>query len=270
MEQFVKGGGVGFAGEMLRQKLDTLGAELNQAERQLQSAASRSASRAPLEDIPSRLASAFADLRSALYGEEREAARARELLRATINRITIAPIYDGRNDGRGAGPVRVQVEGQLADLLGLADLTVGHMVLTNSSALTGQNLASFHFKLWLELSCSDKALEKPLSQIEDMLIRARAPVRLPDLLEAVKSGAVHLPGAPGYPAMRSRIYTAMDLLVEEGVARRLRKGQRWGWVHAQRRVSDEEWWRRAQGEIDTPLPPIVTWPSANVVVVGGV
>jgi len=67
------------------------------------------------EDIVRRLKSQLATLRESLIPNNAEAARARQVVRGLIDKIKIYPI--GEDDGRGSGPVRIVMEGQIIDLL---------------------------------------------------------------------------------------------------------------------------------------------------------
>lgn len=79
----------------------------------------------PLDDeaIIARMRAVVADLQANLTSDERDAARARELIRSLIENVTITPIEEKNADGRGIGPVRITVVGNLTRALGLADLS---------------------------------------------------------------------------------------------------------------------------------------------------
>lgn len=106
------GAGGDFAAMHLHQELQKLGAQRKQLERE---------ARAPVptpisletDAVVARLHALIDDLNDALVGPERDAARARDIIRSFITRIEIRPMDDEKPDGRGIGPVHVTVHGSL-------------------------------------------------------------------------------------------------------------------------------------------------------------
>ncbi len=110
----------GLAGEVMMQDLERLEAERQRFERQVKVKPRPAPPVMEAEAVIARLNATLDDLRTALNGDDREASRAREQVRSLITRVTIEPIEIDRPDKRGAGPVRITVEGRMAALLDLS------------------------------------------------------------------------------------------------------------------------------------------------------
>lgn len=104
----------GYASQMLAVELDRLGAEKAILEKQSKV---RHVAAVPVENaeiIADRITATLQNLQAALQGDDRETARARELLRGLVSRVVLTPTPGTPTDGRGAGDVAVTVEGPLA------------------------------------------------------------------------------------------------------------------------------------------------------------
>lgn len=115
----MKAGATGFAAKLINDELEALGREQEQLDRELHA---RRPAPAPTgatpEAVVERLHALFDDLGAALNGEERDATRARDIVRSFITKVVITPMdSDGRQDRRGCGPVRVTVEGAISTLV---------------------------------------------------------------------------------------------------------------------------------------------------------
>jgi len=265
-----QGEGSGIAGALLRQRLEVLGAELKKAERDASTSMADQDLSGSDEQVVARLKVTFQGLQQALYGPERDAARARELLRAMIDRIVITPVGLGEagSDGRGNGPIRIRVDGRLSELLGLADINIGHQVLTRKSALASHNSMKLAFTIWTEILNKDKRMSLDISGVEDYLIRSAAPVQLESLKAAMERGEIDIPKCRKPRTNDSLLRSALASLKAEGIIRGVRVGTRHMWVSNRHRISDEEWIRRARSDVVPALPPYATAPTAQILIIG--
>ena len=112
----------------------------------------------PMDDdaIIARVGEMLDNLSAALEGGQRDAARARDILRSFITRVVITPLDGESVDGRGSGPVRVTVEGRLAGLLGVSHLD--YKVQRGERTFLALNLVSLTFSVYLDLPAKPHSL----------------------------------------------------------------------------------------------------------------
>jgi hypothetical protein len=175
---------------------------------------------------------------------------------------------DGKRDGRGAGPVRVTVEGSLTKLLGHA--VADPESQRRNGALTTLALPNVMFKYYVDIAWEDsKTLPGTMADVavlSRLLDDADVPVRKGQLVNAL----VAKPRSDGVSAdFRARY--AIWFLKKAGLIRAVMVGgQTAGWIWNDRDIEDEEWRRRAK--LPTSPPPIgVTRtfaPDAFAVVIG--
>ena len=101
-----------YAAELLNNTLNELGAQRKRLEKESRQVLAGPPLSLATDAVIERLSVMASDLAAALKGPERDAARACEMVRSFITSAVITPMEsDGKVDGRGAGPVRVTVEG---------------------------------------------------------------------------------------------------------------------------------------------------------------
>jgi hypothetical protein len=76
------------------------------------------------DTIVARIGATLDNLQQALGRDDREASRAHELVRGLVDKLALTPTPGSKADGRGAGDMTVTVEGPLAALIDLADLSI--------------------------------------------------------------------------------------------------------------------------------------------------
>ena len=102
----------------------------------------------------STLGSLLDDLGNALTGPERDAARARDIIRSFITKISVVPLeVEGREDGRGVGPVRITVEGSLTQLLDQA--SADRMIQRRESTSATLGLPNVPFSFYADITKED-------------------------------------------------------------------------------------------------------------------
>lgn len=269
----IRSGSGGAGGQLLYQELDRLGTVRKQVERQ----ASRPTAASPLsletEAVITRLGSLLDDLGEALTGPERDAARARDIIRSFITKISVVPLeVAGREDGRGVGPVRITVEGSLTQLLDQA--SADRMIQRRESTFTTLGLPNVPFSFYTDITREDadtvSGTYADVAVFSRMLDDADAPVARQEIVSALHADKGD-PTADEIAVLRRRADNAITHLVNAGLIRSVMVWYGYkGWVWNDREVTDEEWIRR--GKQPRSEPPIgiirIGAPEAFVVVVG--
>ena len=266
-DQIIAGEGSGFAGEILRQKLEVLGADLRRAERQAAAMEKSQVDDMTEGAIVARLTRTVQDLRNALYQDDREAARARELFRGTIDKVLITPV-EGEGDARGAGAVRVEVRGKLAELVELAGVRVGRVVLTPSSTESSQDPTNLRFSFWVKIPFDNIRMILDTLSLEKFLDVSPVPVGNKVIKQAIADGVIQFHAGLTDPYFRSRFRYAMERLEKSGKIRRVAVGKLPAWVSNLLPITDEEWQARHRGDsLFPPLMPTIRLspPEASVV-----
>lgn len=166
-----------------------------------------------------------ADLQANLTSDERDAARARELIRSLIENVTISPIEEEKADGRGIGPVRITVVGNLTRALGLADLS--RVVQHASRPESMQGHATVLVELEIDLFPSDMRLEEGgyavLEMMERMLDDASYPVSRKDFIDGLAELWGEDPDYSERSPQAERVRYAMNYMQKRGLL------ARYGW-----------------------------------------
>ena len=265
----------GYASQMLATELDRLGAEKSVLEKQLK--IRPGAEPPPAEDadvIADRISATLQNLQQALLGDDREAARARELLRGLVSRVVLTPTPGTPTDGRGAGDVTVTVEGPLAALIDLAAIDIKRVTKDTHRPMYSLDNATAGWRFSYVLPWRDPRLTTvygDLPVLTGLLDRADVPVTMEAfataLDAAVPVGAEE--GAARSGAQRAR--NAVTYLQAKGFTRCVNlKTEHTGYVWNDESLTDEEWKARvAAPPMTKVLPPLrVSPPEAVVVVVG--
>ncbi len=280
MEQLREGGGKGPVGELIRQDVTRLETERQRFERQVKVKPRPAPPVMEAQAVIERLTATLDDLRTALAGADREAAGARDRVRSLIERVIISPIELDRPDKRGAGPVRVTVEGRMAALLDLS----GHAGVIQYPLHPGtvQDPATVRFRYYTDYIPEDDRLDVQtyidLPLVARMLDDTDVPLTRRSIIDAIVKVEGYAPDwEPDYSPAGShgrRVLNVLRYLERAGEVRSIPCGpKRTGhvWNHIER--SDEEWKRLASAEpipsMHLPLPSIrLGAPEAFVVVIG--
>ena len=265
--------GTSFAGRVMMQEIDRLEGERQRLERE---AKQKPPALAPVLDahsVAGRIGATLEQLRTALESDDREAARAREVLRSLIAGIVISPIPGSEVDGRGAGPVMITVHGRLAELLGLADITVDRAIqhgYRTEASLDGRTLGFRFSYLLFRHDPRTRQTFADLPVLSRVLDRALVPAPRRAFLEALAEADVVVEGAE-VRSLEERLRYALEHLSSKGYARAISAGSRSGWVWAHIPLSDQAWKARALHPHPETLPPLMRRaepPEAMVVVIG--
>lgn len=264
----------GYASQMLTAELDRLGAEKAVLEKQLKA---RHGAAVPVEDaevIAGRITATLQNLQAALQSDDREAARARELLRGLVSRVVLTPTPGTPTDGRGAGDVTVTVEGPLAALIDLAAIDINRVTKDAPRPVYGLDNATAGWSFSYVLPWRDPRLATvygDLPVLSGLLDQADVPVTMEAFAKALDAavpvGAEE--GAARTGAQRAR--NAVAYLQAKGFTRCVNlKTEHTGYVWNDEGLTDEKWKARiATPPMTKVLPPLrVSPPEAVVVVVG--
>lgn len=249
MVQVRSGGGSALAADLLSKELGRLGAEQEQLSRETRAAPEI----IPLDldgaAIVKRLEVLLCNLRSALEGPDKEAVRARDIIRSMIDHIIIMPIDEGKVDGRGAGAVRLTVEGSFSRLLDYADTKVGRVILQGSRTETMQSVSNLEFRFYVVIPYENPRLVgggyADLAVMARMLDDADVPVTNAMLRKALENVTLPPGAVPVDPIYRvRRIATYLETRGEVRAVRGHPSQTGWVWNHVP--LTDEQWKERAR------------------------
>lgn len=257
-----------YAARLLNEELEKLGAQREQLKRTASRVASPISIPRSSEAVIERLRALLDDLGEALNGSERDAARARGIIRSLISQVVITPLEgEGKPDGRGAGPVRVTVEGPLRELLGLASFD--REIKSRKSGVTTFGLPTSTFRYYVDIPWADASIRETtfadMAVFSQMLDDADAPVTRAQLREALSRGAQ----SSSEDQLPQRVDRLMAYFSSRGRIRGVRDRKKViGWVWSDSQIDDEEWVRRAKEKRSPPMA-VARWtaPEAFVVVV---
>lgn len=281
MDQVRDGQLKGLAGELMMKELDRLEAERQRFERQTRVKPRAQPSVMQAEAVVARLKVMVDDLRTALAGDDREAGRARDVIRSLIERVTLTPIELDRPDKRGQGPVRVTVEGALSTLIDLAD--EAGVIQYSSHPGTTLDPATAQFRYYVDYIPEDERVDAQtyadLPLVSRLLDDTDVPLTRRAIVDAIaKADGYASDWEPDYgPAgpLMLRALNATRYLNKAGDIRAIHLDPaRRGWVWSHIDCPDEVWKRRAMAapvaSMHLPIPVIrMGAPEAFVVVLGG-
>lgn len=273
MVQLGSAGETSFASQMLMDELERLGAEKRRLEQQARQAPPRPPLGGDVKAIISSISGTLDDLHQALQADDAEASRAKELLRALITRIVLTPTPGSVTDGRGAGDMTVTVEGPIAALINLADLSVDRVTKHGHRPMfiLGNATSVWTFSYVLEWRDPRLAtVRADLPTLARLLDEADVPVSMTKMAEALgDAGTTTGPDADRSPERRA--VNAVTYLQTRGFTRCVNmKGPATGYVWNERGLSDAEWKARIVEPPMTQTMPVmrISPPEAVVVVVG--
>jgi len=265
-------GATGYARTRINDRINELGAQLEQVERQLVQRAPVAADDATAEVIIERMRALLDELGDAAAGDDRAAATAREVMRGMIDKVIVTPKpATGKEDGRGFGPVMVQVFGSITRVV---DYAGGREVQSGGTTSAALDLPNVSFYFYVPMAPAIARQEHPPAEAGlflHLLKVAYGPVQKDDLIRALRDGqdpanaqqmaAAHLGAEKAIRFLKTRgDIRAVDL-------------PRWqaGWVLNGRGLTDDEWrerFRNPEGEGPPPLWRYATPPEAFVTVIG--
>lgn len=198
--------------------------------------------------IIGRLSTMLDDLGGALDGAERDAARAREILRSFITRVVVTPLdTSDPADGRGSGPLRVTVEGALPGLMGLT--SIDRVVQRRESPFATLDHAKWAFSVYVDLPSSRVSARtfSDIALVSRLLDDARVPLRKRDMIVAMEREASPLSEGKPPPDAFQRVSAALKHLGAAGLIRPIVVDANYtGWVWTDTTLDDDEWRARAR------------------------
>ena len=261
----IRAGSGGLGSQLLHQELDRLGTVRKQVERQASRPPTSPSLSLETDAVIARLGSLLDDLGNALMGPERDAARARDIIRSFITKISVVPL-------EVEGPVRITVEGSLTQLLDQA--SADRMIQRRESSSATLGLPNVPFSFYADITKEDadtvSGVYADVAIFSQLLDDADAPVARQDVVNALHT-LDHNPTAEEIAVLRRRADNAITHLVNVELIRSVMVSFGYkGWVWTHREVTDEEWIARSKQP--RPEPPIgiirISAPEAFVVVVG--
>ena len=268
MDQFSSARETSYASEMLIKRLDQLGADKRQLETRIQ----RTPPPMPLgetDEIIAAISDTIDGLTTDLQADEAEAARAKELLRGLVSRIVLTPVGP-QKDGRGAGDIRVTVEGPIANLIDLSDLSIDRVTKNGHRPMFELDNANLVWTFSYELKWEDTRLDVvrlDLGVIGRLLDNADLPTSMDVMAEALAAEDESQGVLPDRsPAHRARNATAY--LQDRGLTRciNLRSADT-GYVWNERGLTDVEWKALiAEPPVTRTIPVMRVLPPEAVVV----
>ena len=172
-------------------------------------------------------------------------------------------------DGRGAGPVRLVVEGSLTRMLELAEAHVGRVILEGSCPRPLLEDSTYRFRYYVDLQREDPRF------IGDAALDVQAIARLLDPGDVPVTKTALLAALAGLDPneLERRLHNAMEYLRRRDLVRWIKVGGQAtsGWVWDHYPFTDEQWQDRAGMLAHGAAPPRfvrLKAPEAHVVVVG--
>lgn len=253
----IKVGASGFAAALINDNLNTLGAERDRLDREVRAGPAKRVADLTPDNLVDRVEELLGNLGATLNGPERDASRARDIIRSLISQITITP-YDPegrRPDGRGTGALRVQVEGEVSRLVDRAMLDRKIMHDRGAEDMHDLPIATFRFVVILDrsLSIEQEGLWQDVACIGRLLDDADRPVFYQEMIQAMNDRGRPVDAAEAeVDETRARI--ALAQLRRDKWARAIRLGGTHGWVWSDRSISDAEWRERYEKSLIAPEP----------------
>jgi site-specific DNA recombinase len=260
----VKAGAKGYAAQLLNENLETLGAEKERLAREARAGPPLAPAQLTTQVVVERLRVLLHELGTALNGDERDATRAREIIRGFVQTVTVIPIDPGgRPNGKGMGPVRVVVEGAISALVDEALLEKKIMHKRGTTPLHDHPIATFRYYVDITKQSEEEVqILRDVAIISRMLDDADWPVLRQEMAAAFDDGQYDAEGN------KTRLRLALAYLRRFSLAKAIRLGITHGWVWTDRDCTDEQWRQRYEGGAEVPEPaPGVTSASGPIGVI---
>lgn len=233
--------------QFLNEELEPLLATKAQFEKEVARPAPQAAAELTDAYIIQRFEALLKDLGGALQGDERDAARARDIVRSLITSVKVEPFdgYGGRPDGKGGRGLRVYIEGEISRLVERATLERKIMHVRGAGDMHDLPLATFYLyvDLFQPKTPEEQQLWRDVALIGRMLDDADRPILFSEMIDAMNDAEVELsPEQREAHETRARIALAQYRRGEW--AKAIRIGRTHGWVWAEREITDDEWRER--------------------------
>lgn len=268
----VRAGASGYAAKLLNENLESLGLEQERLNRELRARKPKPSPPLTTEAVTARLHALLDDIGTALRGDERDAARARDIVRSFIEKVVITPIeVEKGQDRRRCGAVRIEVKGSISTLVDQALLDRKILHSPGTEAVQGLPTATFRYYVDLDRRLSDEqeGVYADQATLARLLEEADFPVHRSELRAALNDLGRE-PTSEEAEVLERRLQFALRSLQRNDWVRTVGQGAEARWVWNGRRISDVEWLNRLRNP-ETFTPPIgvfrVTPPEAYVVVV---
>ncbi len=273
MVQLGRAGESSFASQMLLDELERLGAEKRRLEQQARQVPPPPATGGDVKSILESISRTLNDLHHALQADDAEASRAKELLRGLVTKVVLTPTPGSVTDGRGAGDMTVTVEGPIARLIDLADLSTDRVTKNGHRPMFILDNATSAWRFSYVLEWRDPRLatvRADLPTLARLLDEADVPVSMAKMAEALaQAGPTEGPDKDRTAEQRAR--NAVAYLQTEGFTRCVNmRGPATGYVWNDRGISDADWKARIAEPPMTQTIPVMrlSAPEAVAVVVG--
>ena len=261
-----------FTSQIVIGEIDRLGAEKTRLENLSKFAPRPVGPALDSATIVERIGATLDDLQQALEGDDREAARARELVRGLVDKLVLSPTPGSDADGRGAGDMTVTVEGPLASLIDLADLPVNRVAKHEHRPMFVLDNATPVYRFSYVLEWRDPRLTTVYADLvvaSQLLDESDVPVTMKAFAEALPSTAA---GKQRDRPVNRRAQNAVAYLKAHGLVRCINtRSVTTGYIWADPSLSDEQ--RKAHIIVNPPMtgpkwPIRATGPAATAVVIG--
>lgn len=270
----IEAGASGYARSRLNERLNAIGPQIEQLQRQLAVPRPDRDHAVTSAAIIESMKTLISDLGDAAVGDDRAAATARDFLRGMIDKVTVkSKPAIGREDERGCGPVTIQVEGSITKVIAYAE--GGREIQHRGTTSTALDLPNVTFSFYLDFA-PPRAIREHLTPeaetFRHLLRVAYGPMEKNSLIRAFREGQ---PAADLKLLAKAHLDAekAIDLLRGRGEIRAIDLAN-WksGWVLNDRGLSDDQWrerFRNPEGEGAPPLWRYAEPPEAFVTVIGG-
>lgn len=249
-----------FARKFLNDDLERLGADQERLQREVARPAPPPPAELTADFVIKRFEALLEDLGQALEGDERDAARARGIVRSLISSVMVEPFdgYGCRPDGKGGKGLRVYIEGEISRLVDRATLETKIMHVRGAEDVHDLPVATFEFyvDLFQPQTPEEKQLWRDVALIGRMLDDADWPILFSEMIDAMNDREIEpSPEQREADETRARIALAQYRRGKWVRAIRLGTSRDWGWVWADRQIRDNEW-RVRFNKRNSASPPI--------------
>ena len=251
----VRSGAKGFAAQILNDDLHTLGRERDRLKKDLAARPAQPSALPSAEEVSTRLRSLLDELHTALNGPERDAVRARDIVRSFVDKVIITPLPEPGNPKSRVGSTRITVEGPIDALV--EEALLDRKIVHSRGAEAVQSPPSPAYRIYMDIAEERTPEREQIAAdavvVGRMLDDAEAPVLRSEMRAAVEERAKVLGGEIGDVERRFRL--ALASLRRAGLVRRIPLKGLSGYVWAERDMTDAEWQARHRRRYEI-RPPI--------------